>query len=115
MWAHRQHYRWYRPTELMTWTVMQRAIQLGCETFDFMGRGEFKTKFGAVPDETKVRWLRGRHPWLMTARKVAKRVYGWQQAVRGRASMASRQVTGFIGRAGRASQPSSIGWFSTSS
>jgi D-aspartate ligase len=105
MWAHRQHYRWYRPTELMTWTVMQRAIELGCESFDFMGRGEFKTKFGALPDETKVRWLRGRHPWLMTARKVAKRVYGWQQSVRGRASLVTRQATGFIGRAGRPSHP----------
>jgi predicted ATP-grasp superfamily ATP-dependent carboligase len=105
MWAHRQHYRWYRPTELMTWTVMQRAVQLGCETFDFMGRGEFKTKFGAVPDETKVRWLRGRHRWLMTARKVAKRVYGWQQTLRGHTSRATRQVTGFIGRAGRTAQP----------
>jgi predicted ATP-grasp superfamily ATP-dependent carboligase len=105
MWAHRQHYRWYRPTELMTWTVIQRAIQRGCQTFDFMGRGEFKTKFGAVPDRTKVRWLRSRLPWLMAARKVAKRAYGWQQSVRGRASLATRQVTGFIGRAGRAAQP----------
>jgi D-aspartate ligase len=105
MWAHRQHYRWYRPTELMTWTVIQRAIQLGCETFDFMGRGEFKTKFGAVPDRTKVRWLRGRQQWLMVARKMAKRVYGLQQSVRGRASLATRQVTGFIGRAGRPSHP----------
>lgn len=105
MWAHRQHYRWYRPTELMTWTVMQRAIQLGCKTFDFMGRGEFKSKFGAVPDETKVRWLRGRHPWLMSARKVAKRVYGWQQSVRGRAGLATRQAAGFIGRGGRAAHP----------
>ena len=41
----------------------------------------------------------------MTARKVAKRVYGWQQTMRGRASLATRQVTGFIGRAGRSSHP----------
>ena len=105
MWAHRQHYRWYRPTELMTWTAMQRAIELGCQTFDFMGRGEFKTKFGAAPDLAKVRWMRGRHGWLMKARKVAKRVYGWQQSIRGRASLATRQVTGFIARAGRSSHP----------
>ena len=105
MWAHRQHYRWYRPTELMTWTVMQRAIQLGCETFDFMGRGEFKTKFGAEPDLTKVRWLRGRPRWLMAARNVAKTAYGWQQTLRGRASLATRQATGFIARAGRPAHP----------
>jgi len=105
MWAHRQHYRWYRPTELMTWTVMQRAIQQGCETFDLMGRGDFKTKFGAEPDLRKVRWLRGRHRWLMAARKVAKRAYGWQQTMRGQASRVTRQATGFIGRWGRSSHP----------
>ena len=105
MWAHRQHYRWYRPTEFMTWTVMQRAIELGCETFDLMGRGDFKTKFGAEPDRTKIRWLRGRHRWLMTARKAAKTVYGWQQGVRGRASLATRQVTSFVARRGRSPHP----------
>ncbi|MGH7520167.1 MAG: GNAT family N-acetyltransferase, partial [Gemmatimonadales bacterium] len=105
MWAHRQHYRWYRPTELMTWTVMQRAVQLGCDRFDLMGRGDFKTKFGAEPDLTKVRWLRGRPRWLMQARKVAKAVYGWQQTLRGRASLITRQVTGYIGRGGRPSHP----------
>ncbi|HWC73499.1 MAG TPA: GNAT family N-acetyltransferase, partial [Gemmatimonadales bacterium] len=105
MWAHRQHYRWYRPTELMTWTVMQRAIQLGCTTFDLMGRGEFKTKFGAEPDLTKTRWMRGRHPWLMAARGIAKTVYGWQQGLRGRAALATRQAAAFIGRRGRAAHP----------
>src|SRR5579859_210254 len=105
MWAHRQHYRWYRPTELMTWTVMQRAIELGCDTFDFMGRGDFKAKFGAVPDDTKVRWLRGRYPWLMAARNAAKRVYGLQQSLRGRAALVTRQATEFIARAGREAHP----------
>ncbi|PYP43190.1 MAG: hypothetical protein DMD43_00085 [Gemmatimonadetes bacterium] len=46
-WAHHARYRWYRPTELMTWRVMQRAMAAGCETFDLMGRGKFKTKFAA--------------------------------------------------------------------
>lgn len=105
MWAHRQHYRWYRPTELMTWTVMQRAVQLGCDTFDLMGRGEFKSKFGAEPDLTKMRWMRDRHRWLMAARNMAKTVYGWQQGLRGRAALVTRQATGFIGRRGRAALP----------
>lgn len=105
MWAHRQHYRWYRPTELMTWTVMQAAIQRGCETFDLMGRGDFKTKFGAEPDERKVRWLRGRPHWLMAARKIAKRAYGWQQTLRGQASRATRASAAFIGRGGRRAHP----------
>jgi predicted ATP-grasp superfamily ATP-dependent carboligase/CelD/BcsL family acetyltransferase involved in cellulose biosynthesis len=105
MWAHHQHYRWYRPTELMTWTVMQRAIQRGCETFDLMGRGDFKTKFGAEPDLTKIRWLRCRVPWLMTARSIAKTAYGWQQGIRGRVSLATRQATAFVARRGRAAHP----------
>lgn len=105
MWAHRQHYRWYRPTELMTWTVMQRAIQLGCETFDMMGGGEFKQKFGAERDVSKIRWMRGRHRWLMAARQVVKTVYGWQQGFRGRAGLVTRQATAFIARGGRAAHP----------
>src|ERR1051325_6452485 len=105
MWAHRQHYRWYRPTELMTWTVMQRAIQLGCDHVDFMGRGDFKAKFGAELDLSKRRWLRGRHPWLMTARNAAKRVYGWQQGVRGQLARVTRASTAFVGRGGRRAHP----------
>ena len=105
MWAHRGHYRWYRPTELMTWAVMQRAVQLGCETFDFMGGGPFKTKFGAEPDRIKIRWLRGRHRWLMKARKLAKTVYYWQQGARGRSSRLARQAMAFVARRGHAAHP----------
>lgn len=86
MWAHRLRYRWYRPTELMTWTAMQRAVQLGCETFDLMGAGDFKPKFGAVPDETKFRWVRSRHRWLTRLRDLAETGYRWQQALRGRSA-----------------------------
>ncbi len=84
MWAHRTSYRWYRPTELMTWTVMQRALEARCVTFDLMGEGTFKEKFGAVPDITKHRWVLGKPPWLATLRFWAERVYRVQQAVRGR-------------------------------
>ena len=35
MWAHRTRYRWYRPTELMTWAVMQKAMQAGCDTVSY--------------------------------------------------------------------------------
>jgi len=105
MWAHHQHYRWYRPTELMTWTVMQRAIEMGCTTFDFMGRGDFKAKFGAELDQTKVRWLRARPRWLMKARSVARTVYGWQQSLRGRVALATRQATEYLARGGRPQHP----------
>ena len=83
MWAHRTIHRWYRPTELMTWTVMQRALQARCTTFDLMGEGVFKEKFGAVPDVTKHRWVLGNPPWLASLRFWAERAYRVQQAVRG--------------------------------
>ena len=84
MWAHRTRYRWYRPTELMTWTVMKRAMELGCDHVDFMGRGDFKAKFGAELGVSKYRWVRSRYRWLLHTRMLAERVYRWQQALRGR-------------------------------
>jgi hypothetical protein len=84
MWTHRTQYRWYRPTELMTWTVMKRAMEMGCETFDFMGRGDFKAKFGAELDTSKQRWTWSRYQWLAATRTAASRGYKLQQSVRGR-------------------------------
>jgi CelD/BcsL family acetyltransferase involved in cellulose biosynthesis len=82
-WAHRTRYRWYRPTELMTWTVMKKAMEAGCTTFDLMGLGDFKQKFGAVVDHSQYRWVRSRYQWLARVRSVAERSYRWQQSVRG--------------------------------
>jgi len=84
MWTHRTEHRWYRPTELMTWAVMQKAMALGCNTLDFMGRGDFKAKFGAELDLTKHRWARSRYEWLAATRMLAGRGYKWQQSMRGR-------------------------------
>jgi hypothetical protein len=83
-WAHRAEFRWYRATELMTWTVMQRALAAGCESFDLMGLGDFKTKFGAELDDRKYRWVRSRYRWLGQMRDLAARGMHWQQALRGR-------------------------------
>jgi hypothetical protein len=92
-WAHRAEHRWYRPTELMTWVVMQHALVAGCETFDLMGLGDFKTKFGAELDERKYRWIRSRYSWLGQLRTLAARGLQWQQVVRGRmASWRSSQL-----------------------
>ena len=57
---------------------------MGCTTFDFMGRGDFKAKFGAELDVTKQRWIWSRYEWLAATRHLAGRGYKWQQAVRGR-------------------------------
>jgi hypothetical protein len=83
-WAHRTKYRWHRPTELMTWSVMQRALEVGCETFDLMGIGDFKTKFGAELDNRKYRWVRSRYRWLAGMRDLAAKGLRWQQVLRGR-------------------------------
>jgi CelD/BcsL family acetyltransferase involved in cellulose biosynthesis len=83
-WAHRTQYRWYRPTELMTWTVMQKAMAEGCTTFDFMGLGDFKANFGAVADSSQYRWMRSRYGWLTQLRDLTEHAYRWQQSVRGR-------------------------------
>jgi hypothetical protein len=83
-WAHRTKYRWHRPTELMTWSVMQRAMQTGCETFDLMGLGDFKTKFGAELDNRKYRWVRSRYGWLAGMRNLAAKGLKLQQTLRGR-------------------------------
>jgi hypothetical protein len=83
-WAHRSEHRWYRPTELMTWRVMQRAMEAGCHTFDLMGLGEFKTKFGAELDSRKYRWVKSRYRWLMGMRDLAAKGLQWHQSLRGR-------------------------------
>jgi Acetyltransferase (GNAT) domain len=83
-WAHKEQHRWYRPTELMTWRVMQRAMQAGCRTFDLMGLGDFKTKFGAELDQRKYRWVRSRYRWLTGMRDLAAKGLQWHQALRGR-------------------------------
>ncbi len=83
-WAHSAEHRWYRATELMTWTVMQRALAAGCESFDLMGLGDFKMKFGAHRDDRKYRWIHSRYRWLGQMRDLAASGLHWQQVVRGR-------------------------------
>lgn len=108
-WAHRTRYRWYRATELMTWSVMQRAMAAGCTTFDLMGDGAFKAKFGAEPDSTKRRWVRSRYRWLVPARGAAKGLYHWQQAARGRLLRWVLALTGTGAGTDRADDPPSAG------
>lgn len=81
-WAHRTQYRWYRPTELMTWTVMKKAIEAGCETFDLNGDGEFKSKFGAKLDTSEYRWVWSRHKTVTHLRDLAEKCYRWYSGVR---------------------------------
>lgn len=83
-WAYRTKYRWHRPAELMAWSVMQRALELGCETFDLTDIGDFKTRFGAELDSRKYRWIRSRYRWLAGMRDLAEKGLRWQQVLRGR-------------------------------
>ena len=96
MWAHRTSARWYRPTELMTWAVMRRAMAAGCTSVDFMGRGDFKAAFGATPDDGKRRWMRSRLPLLMQARGLAEHGFRWQQAARGRLARLRLERSGVL-------------------
>jgi len=91
-WAHRDHYRWYRGTEAMTWAVMRRAMAAGCESFDLMGRGDFKAQLGAELDFSKWRWMRSRPRWLAAARRAAAVGFLAQQAVRGRVGRLAARV-----------------------
>ena len=91
MWAHRREYRWHSPTEMMTWAAMKHAMELGCDRFDLMGRGDFKAKFGASLASDKIRWVRSRYRLLTVARDAAERLYRLQQSLRGR--YARRQLT----------------------
>jgi CelD/BcsL family acetyltransferase involved in cellulose biosynthesis len=91
MWAHRTEYRSYNPTELMTWAIMQRAMDRGCTSFDLSGRGDFKAKFGASLKNDKIRWVRSRYRLLTVARDLAERAYRLQQSVRGRYARRSVQ------------------------
>jgi glycosyltransferase involved in cell wall biosynthesis len=83
MWTHRTAYRWFRPTELMTWSVMQRAMQAGCTMLDLAGRGDFKARLGAIPDASRTRWVWSRYRWLLVVRDGAGRIFRWQQRLRG--------------------------------
>jgi len=91
-WAHSTRYRWYRATELLTWSLMTRARERGCDTFDLMGLGEFKAKFGATLDCTKTRWVRSRSPAITRLRDIAGRAYAWQQKLRGKMSRTLRSL-----------------------
>jgi hypothetical protein len=82
--AHRTSYRWHRPVELMTWTVMQRALSAGCVTFDLTGLGEFRTRFGGELESQRHRWVKSRYKWLAGMRDIAAMGVHWQQSVRGR-------------------------------
>lgn len=92
MWAHRIRYRWYRPTEIMTWAVMRRAMAAGCTVVDFAGRGDFKAKLGAAPDASRTRWVWSKYRVLLAARDLAARAYRWQQRLRGLLRTAGRRV-----------------------
>jgi glycosyltransferase involved in cell wall biosynthesis len=83
MWTHRTAYRWFRPTELMTWAVMRRAMAAGCTAFDLAGRGDFKARLGALPDASRTRWVWSRYRWLLVARDLAGRIFRLQQRLRG--------------------------------
>jgi hypothetical protein len=83
-WAHLEEFGRLHPVELMAWSAMQRGMQVGCTTLDWGGGGHAKVKYGSVPDQTNVRWLRSRYRSIADLRAVAVRCYRMQQSARGR-------------------------------
>jgi hypothetical protein len=82
--ARRTRYRWHRPIELMTWSVIQRALSAGCRTFDLTALADLQTEFGAELETGRYRWVRSRYRWLAQMRDLAAKGNRWQLAVRGR-------------------------------
>jgi hypothetical protein len=79
-------------TTLIPYLQERHRIAAGCDTFDLMGLGEFKTKFGANLDSSKHRWVRSRYRWLTRARSLAKACHQWQQSIRGRLARLHRRA-----------------------
>lgn len=82
-WAHLKEYGSYCPIELLTWTAIQEAMQSGCTCFD-VGGGRGRQKFSAEQYENVYRCIRSRYRWLIQLRSLAKKLYRWQQSLRGR-------------------------------
>ncbi len=65
-----RHSQFLRPNELLYWTAIQRARELGMNVFDMGGDGEYKRKYGGTP--ICVPWLRAsRHPFVGRLREIA--------------------------------------------
>lgn len=83
-WTHRHEYRWYCPTEILTWTAMQKGMEAGCTTLDMSGGGEAKAKFGALPDQGNYRWMRSRYRAVHVLRECTKKAFRLKQRLTGR-------------------------------
>jgi Acetyltransferase (GNAT) domain len=90
-WAHLKEYGSFYPIELLTWTAMEIAIQRGCAVLDFGGLGKAKKKYNALLDDRNRRWMKSTLPGMIEIRFLARRVYRWQQKLRG-------NITSFIKR-----------------
>lgn len=70
------NYRILRPNELLLWYAMRYWKRRGIRTFDTVGLGQFKRKFGGY--EIAVPWLRvSRSPWVAYSRVGAEAVVRW--------------------------------------
>jgi hypothetical protein len=85
------------PNELLQWTVMRRAVELGIPMYNMCGGGsQFKDKFGGS-DVPYHLYSRSLLPLLSSARRAYRRLHWWGLRFRGRWGQAAF-------RAGRNSQ-----------
>jgi len=71
------------PNELLHWTVIRHAVELGIPTYDMCGGGsQFKAKFGGS-DVPYHLYSRSLLPLLSPARRAYRRFHWWRMRVRG--------------------------------
>jgi len=72
-----------RPNELLYWTVIKRARELGLERLDMGGAGDYKAKYGGVP--IVVPWFQlSRFSFIPKLRSAAQTMVGLRQRALGR-------------------------------
>jgi lipid II:glycine glycyltransferase (peptidoglycan interpeptide bridge formation enzyme) len=78
------------PNELLQWTVMRHAVELGIPTYNMCGgESQFKDKFGGS-DVPYCLYNRSLVPLLSPARRAYRRLHWWGLRVRGALHFAVR-------------------------
>jgi hypothetical protein len=71
-----------RPNEALIWYALRYAREHGVTEFDFVGRGDYKTKYGTT--ELMVPWIRrSRSPLVAGLRNAAREGFALRQRLRG--------------------------------
>jgi hypothetical protein len=82
-WRDSQH---LRPNEALQWYAMKVGKQMGIQTYDMGGSGDYKRKYGGK--EIVVPWIRkSKYEWIPHIRNLAQRLYSVKQWVLGQSTI----------------------------